>query len=131
MKTGQRKEQGDVILIKLDALPKNAVAQEFKKKVLQESEVTGHHHHFRPTAKVDLYTDSKLANAGKTITPNLGKIIVVHEDSELYHGRGFDAEPAKKGTGDHKSQVIPAGVYRIDIVREYDYDRLETARVVD
>lgn len=127
----KRLVQGDVVLVPIDKLPDGAVEQKFEKKVLQESEVTGHHHHFRPTAKVGLFQDANFASSEKTITPNMGKFVLVYEDSELYHGKEFDANPHALGRGDHKSIKVPAGLYRIDIVREFDYDRHEVSRVRD
>lgn len=123
--------QGDVVLMRVDALPPNAQQQEFEKKVLQMSEVTGHHHHFRPTAKVDLYVDQESASSDKSITPNLGKYVVVTEDSVLYHGKEFTDQPAKVGQGDHNSQLIPAGIYYVNITSEFDYDRMESVAVRD
>ena len=128
--------QGDVLLIKVDKLPKDAQALKSPENILQMSEVTGHHHHFAPTALVDMYTskrDISVIDKGtfSTITPDEGKYIVLKEDAELYHGKGYDPNPQLKGTGDHKSFKVPAGTYRIDIIREYDYDRNEVTRVID
>jgi len=137
MKVGDKLIQGDVILVYLGSSSSildnmGATKQKFEKKVLQESEVSGHHHHFMPTALVDLYQDPKFVSKEKTITPNIGKLILVYDtDALLYHGKGFDEVPALKGTGDHKALVVPPGVYEIDIVREYCYASHETARVVD
>lgn len=132
MEIGQRLIQGDVILVKVGELPASAVQQEFTKKVLQMSEVTGHHHHFHPTASVDLFIDSQFVPSEKSVTPNLGKLVLVRdEDALLYHGKGFDAIPVARGTGDHEALRVPPGVYRIDIVRVYDYLKNEMSRVVD
>lgn len=134
----KRYVQGDVILKKVSKLPSNMETFNTKTKVLQESEVTGHHHHFKPTALVDLYIPTEVErstdNLDKlftTITPDLGKYIVVKEDALLFHGKGFDVAPAENGTGDHKALSIPAGIYKIDIAREYDYEYMEESRVVD
>lgn len=129
--------QGDVVVRKIDNLPANLnrlIEKDQKgNRVLQHSEVTGHHHHFLPDAKVDMFTSDQTATSAEftTITPNEGKFIVVHEDTILYHGKTFEDRPNETKTGDHNSLTIPAGTYQIDIVREYDYESRETTRVVD
>jgi hypothetical protein len=122
--------QGDVRLVPVDSLP--ASAKEVKGKVLQESETTGHHHHFRPDAPVRIYqTKEQPDPAARTITPDLGKFIVVDDVTLLYHGKGFDPQPALRGLGDHHALTINPGIYRIDIKREYDYSRKMARKVVD
>ena len=124
--------QGDVILKKIQALPEHAVLVETEAKVLQHSEVTGHHHQFTPESRVNLYQVPAESVPGiATITDNQGKIIHVLEPSYLFHGKLFDHQPAAKGTGDHASILIEPGVYVVDIVREYDYAYHETRRVTD
>lgn len=127
--------QGDVILRKVEGLPTDATLVTDKAVVLQESEVTGHHHHFRGNAAVALYqseTAAEQLDGVTTITPNLGKFIVVGpEGATLYHGKGFEDDPASTGNGDHKALQVGAGVWEIDIVREWDYDSQEVTRVVD
>jgi len=53
--------QGDVILVKLDSLPEGLVLETPEVQnngiVLQHSEVTGHFHHFKSNAAVDIYRD--------------------------------------------------------------------------
>lgn len=125
-------QQGDVIIKPIKELPSGL--KKIEGKVLQESEITGHHHHFAPTAKVEVYMEGEERQAGNsvsTITPNFGKYIVVEEPAQLFHGKGFEEMPEKTNSGDHHALKIPAGVYEIDIVREYDYDLEETGRVVD
>lgn len=123
-------QQGDVIIRKIKELPQGL--KKIDSKSLQESEVTGHHHHFKPTeTNVNIYTQDTQSEQ-KTITPNMGKYIeVINNDVILYHGKGFELDPAKTLTGDHEAITIPVGVYEIDIVREYDPDANETLRVVD
>lgn len=130
--------QGDVILKRLKTLPESAVRVEMEKRakslVLQHSEVTGHHHHFKPTAAVELYRlplEYEGDTAVNTITPNERKLIVVREEEQLFHGKGFDITPALRGTGDHQALSVPPGIYEVDITREYDYDRMEERLVVD
>ena len=124
--------QGDVVIKQLSSLPEEAVLLKQKDKIIQASETMGNHHHFKPTAKVDIYTVSIEGEPGvSTITANNGKIIDVKEDSWLYHGKEFQENPSKVGVGDHNAVFVPKGVYYIDIVREWDYEREATSRVVD
>ena len=119
--------QGDVILKKVDSIPANAT--ELVGKILQQSEVTGHHHYFLQNAAVKLYeTEGKPT---KTITPDTGKFIFVGESTVLFHG-----VPSKHGeplpsSGDHLPVTVPAGIYKVVIAREYDYESNEITRVVD
>lgn len=130
--------QGDVILRRisdvasLSSLPEGLTKLEGS--VLQMSEVTGHHHHFRPEAKVEVYGRNHPVEGDtgvRTITPDENKYILVFEDELLYHGKSFEPKPAAKGTGDHNAFAVPAGTYEVVITREFDYDRMEERRVVD
>jgi hypothetical protein len=124
--------QGDVILKKIDGLPEGAILVNGDAKVLQASEVTGHHHQFTPESKVELYLVTPESIPGvATITENQGKVIVVKEPSWLFHGKIFDHQPQLKGTGDHESIRILPGAYVVDIMREYSYEYHEVHRVVD
>jgi hypothetical protein len=124
--------QGDVLLKPIASIPKEAILVERGAKILQKSEVTGHHHQFLPTAKVDLYkVTPELIPGIATITDNEGKLIFVTEPSYLFHGKLFEKEPAKTKTGDHDAILVPPGAYVVDIVREYDYQYHETSRVQD
>lgn len=129
--------QGDVIFKKIEEIPEGAIKVNFDDKVLQASEVTGNFHQFAKCAPIDLYQVQNIKtnkDGTTTITPNLGKYIVVHEDSTIFHGK-LSEQPGKEfvpiKTGDHQSFVLPAGKYYVDITREYDYDLMEDTRVVD
>ena len=125
MKTGNYYQQGDVILRKIDALPEGLNKQD--SKVLQHGETTGHMHQFDRDAAVTVYvgttspkdslSDSSELNF-KTVTENGNKYIVVDVPALLRHE-------------EHKPITIEPGVYEIDIVREFDYDKFEMSRVVD
>lgn len=124
--------QGDVVLKRVDILPEGAKLVQEDAKVLQHSEVTGHHHQFTKESRVNLYQVPAESVPGiATITDNQGKVIEVLEPSYLFHGKLFDHAPQLKGTGDHASILIQPGIYVVDIVREYDYDYHETRRVTD
>lgn len=133
--------QGDVILKPIAELPTGLTRINYKGKkgkTLQESEVTGHHHWFQAGAAVDVYQayDSPLHLEQGRITPDFGKFIEIKDDNtiHLFHGKGFEKEPAKTGTGDHNALEINPSYskfYQVDIRREYDYEKDEMARVTD
>lgn len=124
------KQQGDVLIKPVAQLPEGLT--KLDTKVLQESEITGHHHHFTKDADVTVYQRSANPADELTITPNFGKYIVVGpKGADLYHGKGFEERPADTRTGDHNVVQLRQGVYEIDIVREYCYDTNEPVRVVD
>ena len=126
-----KKIQGDVILKKVSNLPEGLTKLETK--VLQESEVTGHHHHFKPDADVEVYErGTEQDNGGITITRDTGKYIVVNTDGTLlYHGKSFEFDPNPNNTGDHVAMPLDAGTYQVIITREWDYESNEAAAVVD
>lgn len=124
--------QGDVILKKIDALPKGV--KKLKTKILQESEVTGHHHQFKEDAAVDVYALSDLPITEQNInrvTPDFKKYIVVDNVAYLYHGKQFEYDPNPTGSGDHKAIEMPPGIYSVGIAREWNYEANEEAYVVD
>jgi len=120
--------QGDVVFKKLDKLPEGYTMVEQDVKIIQQSEITGHHHQFRDKG-ADLYHNpDKVTDVDMTITPNLGKLLVVREPITLYHGKKFEVEPHKTGTGDHDAMVLDPGIYEIDITREYSEDEIVRVR---
>ena len=121
--------QGDVVFTKVADLPTEAKA--VAGTILQESEVTGHHHHFKPDADIQIFQIGDEPQ-GNTITPDFQKYVVVNGVCEiLYHGKGFDPAPAIAKTGDHEALKIDQGIWKINIVREYDYESNEVRQVVD
>ncbi len=127
--------QGDVILRRIDLLPSNLKQVKQTEKtglVVQFSEVTGHHHHFRGEADVELYEGSTTTQElARTITEDLNKFLVVKSATKLYHGKSFTESPSKDGSGDHDSAVIDPGIYQILITRTFDYNRMESVLVRD
>ena len=124
--------QGDIVLKRIDTVPDSAVLTKNDVKVLQHSEISGNHHQFTPESRVNLYqVEPDVVPGIATITDNKGKIIEVLEPSYLFHGKLFDHNPSKIGTGDHASILVQPGVYVVDVVREFDYNFHETRRVVD
>jgi hypothetical protein len=125
----RRIAQGDVTLIPVDALPADAV--KLDTKVLQESETTGHHHHFTQDAPVTVFQTKAEPSPDLTITPDFGKYVTVELETELFHGKGFARDPNIDGTGDHKALTVPPGTYKVVIKREFDYSTMSHKRVVD
>lgn len=147
--------QGDVVLRLIESLPEGLhelLSPTPKAKILQKSETTGHHHQFKPQAKVKMYTSgipsySSNGNAAlkerrdvdaidtldfTTITPDEGKYVVVGGKGEyLFHGKGFDFKQVSKGAGDHHAQLIPPGTYEVGIVREFNPETTEIRSVLD
>jgi hypothetical protein len=128
--------QGDVILIKVAELPATAERVEIEERVgrlvLQESEVTGHFHHFMPDADVELYQDTTFVPTNKTLTPDKGKYLVINaKTTKLFHGKGYEENPTENRTGDHKALPVPPGIYKIRIVQVYDYASMEAVQVRD
>lgn len=92
--------------------------EELKTLTLQEGEITGHRHRFLEGSKVKVYQAAPGYPSENSITPNVGKFIQVLEDTVLLHE-------------EHKPIKVEPGFYEVDIVREYDYDKDEVARVAD
>ena len=122
--------QGDVILRRVSSIP--AGVTPVKSKILQQSEVTGHHHYFTSDSTVRIVETGVQSAAGSTITPDTGKYLIVDDVVHLYHGvPSPDGGKPKTGTGDHKPVQIPSGIWEVIITQQYDYDSNEIVRVVD
>lgn len=113
-------QQGDVILRPITAVPEGFELQKEATRVLQEGETTGHKHQFLDVKNVDIFAarDGLALSGGATIHMGIGKVIVLRQPSPLTHE-------------EHKAITLPPGIYEMDLVREYDYDKEETARVLD
>lgn len=109
-------QQGDVILKKIESLPKGL--KKLPTKVLQLGEVTGHKHQFDASDNVDVYINPDDIISHTSITPDENKFIIVGNTAYLRHE-------------EHKTIAIEPGTYQIDIVREFDYEEMEAKRVVD
>lgn len=97
---------GDVIFKEIKELPKGLKSVKRKERgfVLAEGEVTGHAHVI--TEDVELYE-----KGGVLYLKNDTAVSVVHEE--------------------HKKTTIPAGIWEIGIVREYDFLSEEVRNVAD
>jgi len=85
--------QGDVLLEKVDELPKEAKVKD--DKILAYGEVTGHHHRFE-APQVTCYTTE-----GDT------QYAVLDQEATLLHE-------------EHENLQIPKGIYKVKIQREFD-----------
>jgi hypothetical protein len=112
----------------VEAIPPAAKPQDTK--VLQPSETHGKFHRFKEDAPITIY-ETLEAPAPGTITPDLGKFVVVDEDTILFHGKGYDILPNTKTSTDHGAIPIPAGNYQVIILYEYDHDKKQAAPVRD
>lgn len=99
-------QQGDVVLFEIDEyeIPKDAV--EVQDPVLQHGEATGHAH--------------RLHGGGFLVfeTPTKQKFLRLVQSVPLRHE-------------EHKEIKLPAGNYRLGIVREYDHFSEEARQVTD
>jgi hypothetical protein len=86
-------QQGDVLMYKVDELPKNL--KPAKSKVLAEGEVTGHCH------KIDENTD-----------------VFVDENGNLFMEVKAETSTVKHDT--HHPIEVPKGLYEVKIVQEHD-----------
>lgn len=108
---------GDILLIRIEELPKSKKFKTKKGKVILEGEVTGHAHRLKGNAKI-LEKAERIINPSPTGSlpvrniPMRSQIIgyaVVKEPTELIHE-------------EHNTITIPAGIYEIRRQREYDAD---------
>jgi len=123
--------QGDVTLTPIAKLPEGLELVELKDKVVQPSETHGKFHRFAADANVTVL-DAQIPNPENTITPDTRKFVVVGSDGAvMFHGKKFDLAPSTETDTDHYALAVPPGTYEVGIALEYDYDRMEEARVVD
>ena len=97
-------QQGDVILKKVDSLPENY--QKLDHLVLAEGEATGHHHQI-------VNGQAELLNANGILF-----LKIISKIAELQHE-------------EHKNIVLEKGLYKINQVREWDYEQEEARYVRD
>lgn len=103
--------QGDVLIMRINELPSDAIQQEKKGKewIVAHSE-TGHHH----------VISNQSVNFYEAANDPLQAYLVVDNDVELRHLRSFDT---------HESQIISKGIYRIRRQRQRGIEGWE--RVAD
>lgn len=98
-------QQGDVILFKIEELPPAKELVLRKDKIIAEGEATGHHH--------QVFGNANVFNA-----PGKQMFLEVINQSCLRHEQ-------------HKKIELPAGLYRIEGIREKDHFSEAIRRVVD
>lgn len=102
------KQQGDVIMEKVDSVPVGAktVRPSARGIVLAEGEATGHAHTIVDVAEVEAFTlaEQFFLTVGKPI-------VVTHEE--------------------HRPVTLEPGTWRVAIVREFDHFQEEARRVMD
>ena len=105
-------QQGDVLIKKIDSLPKgNYKKITTKKIVLAEGEQTGHSHVlFSDLLNFMVFTD-EVTNQSFVEVPDGTN--VTHQEHNQFE------------------ETILPGMYKIEIVREYDHFTEETRRVID
>jgi hypothetical protein len=101
-------QQGDVLIQSIDKIPSNLknVKQSKKGYVLADGEITGHAH-----VIVDDDIEMMCDEVGSKFIANDHTVEVVHEE--------------------HGMVEIPAGTWKIDIVKEYDHFAEEARKVRD
>jgi hypothetical protein len=113
-------QQGDVLLKRIEQLPDGVVPLSDKSRILQRGETTGHKHAFAADAKVQLYT---VPASG----PLSGLRISTHDGVAFVE----ILEPTTLRHEEHNPIEVEPGIYEVDLVREFDYESLETRRVAD
>ena len=104
------KQQGDVWLNKIEAIPANTnLSNKVDKHILAEGEVTGHHHKLVLESPDDVLLYEGPDN--KTFLDIKTDTVLVHEE--------------------HGPINIDAGFYEFGQINEFDYSRHETIRVFD
>ena len=98
------RQQGDVLILKIENIPANAKIKQGK--TLAVGEATGHHH---------------------TITEGDAELYE-HEGTMFLR---VNSENATLTHQEHSAVVIPRGDYKINIVREYDHFSEEARKVQD
>jgi hypothetical protein len=100
-------QQGDVLIKGINEMPKGLKKEERKQRgyVLAEGEVTGHYHAIAD--EIDLFSNED----GTLFMKNEKEVVVTHDE--------------------HKPVKIPAGIWEIGIVQEYDHFAEEARNVAD
>jgi hypothetical protein len=102
-------QQGDVILTQIKSLPEGAIQRkpDTRGVVLAEGEVTGHFHGIKEKG-VHLYEQN-------------GEVFLVNESGE----------PVCLNHQEHNPVTVDPGVWKVGIVREFDYLQEMERKVVD
>lgn len=103
-------EQGDVLCMSVDKIP-TGTREVVSDGILASGEVTGHHHRLAPTQTMPATMPTLFRVNGVLYIDASAPFRVTHEE--------------------HKTLDVPAGIYQVGIVQEYDYDTEESKKVVD
>lgn len=114
---------GDILLIKIDELPKNMKFKTKKGKVILEGEITGHAHRLKGNVRI-LEVAEKIANNpsgvwdGKRLVANIPTV----EPKSQVVGYALVKELTELIHEEHNTITLPVGTYEIRRQREYDAD---------
>lgn len=130
---------GDILLIKINELPKDIKFKNKKNKVILKGEVTGHTHRLEGNAKI-LEVAEEIANrtgwlknSYMQIRKNMdenGQVsfstsgpFISNPRTEVI-GYAIVKEPTELIHEEHNTITIPAGIYQIRRQREYDEEQI-------
>lgn len=119
---------GDILLIKIDELPKNIKFKTKKSKIILKGEITGHAHRLNGSAKI-LEVAERIANPGFKLANGVeittGPIpIPINQVRTQTIGYAVVDSPAELTHEEHNTITIPAGIYQIRRQREYDEEQI-------
>jgi hypothetical protein len=108
MKNNGMIQHGDVLISRIQALPRGVkpINRKNGRLVLAEGEQTGHNHVIADAGASLLQLEGELY-----LDVTADKVTITHEE--------------------HKPLTIPAGIYKVGIVKEYDYLHEMERRVID
>jgi len=109
--------QGDVLLIKINELPKDVKFKTRKDKIILKGEVTGHAHRFKGNTKI-----LEVAERISTLDYSAQRVIDPSESQVI--GYAIVDKPAQLTHEEHNTITIPAGIYEIRRQREYDENHI-------
>jgi len=100
-------QQGDVLFVRIKKLPQgNPVEPKNGRYVLVEGEATGHCHVVKSSPKVKV-----VENKGQLFLQTFIPALITHEE--------------------HKTVVLPPGVFKVRRVNEWDYDKEQARKIQD
>lgn len=117
---------GEVFLLPIAQLPKDAVEFETVKQCVVAHSESGHHH--VAVGDITIYKDFDVAAIRQQLTKQLYEgaeitgLLKVNQDSELRHQKNFDA---------HETKPLTKGLYLILHKTNYDYFSKRTKKVED
>lgn len=116
-----KKNQGDVIAVKIDKMPKGL--KKIKGSIVALGEHSGHTHGFYDDATMVV---DKIYSKDVQTTKNVN----LFED-EMHITYAEILSPVFLKHNEHDPIKFDPGLYKIGIVREFNYEEMESRRVVD